>query len=149
MNIRIVDGPGNGQLYTFPNQLRVLAGRELRCNLCLRDDKCSRQHFEIYADGDSLWARDLSSANGTLLNDAPLDASILTDGDVIKAGRTTMLMLDTGTRRDPHKAPPKLTVNDSPSHVILSLPQTDASLLALHAGAQPIVNLERENTVLR
>ena len=149
MNIRIVDGPGNGQLYTFPNQLRVLAGRDLRCNLCLRDDKCSRQHFEIYADGDSLWARDLSSANGTLLNDAPLDASILMDGDVIKAGRTTMLMLDTGTQRDPHKAPPKLTVNDSPSHVILSLPQTDANLLALHAGAQPIVDLERENTVLR
>ena len=148
MKLRITAGPGNGQLYTFPDHQRILVGRDMRCNLCLRDEKCSRQQFEIYADDDQICIRDLNSANGTRLNNIPLDKSELHLDDVIQAGSTTLLVLEI-ERGQNRKRNPQLTFQDSGSEVVFSLPQTDASLLALRGGSQPIVDLERENTVLR
>ncbi len=67
-------------------------GRLRSCSLQLRDHACSRSHFEIRVKPDGLWLRDLGSRNKTQLNGKAVAAETkLNPGDVIKAGRSTLI----------------------------------------------------------
>ncbi len=147
LKIRITDGPGTGQLYTFPGYKRILVGRDSLCNLCVQDDGCSRRHFEIFTQDDGVWISDLNSANGTRVNDQKIEKCRLSDGDSIQAGNTFFLILECPAPADIPDL--QLKLQDGESNVVLSLPQADASLLALRGGSEPVVELERENTLLR
>ena len=66
---------------------RTIIGRE-RTNggIILRDPNVSRRHAELSFDGRSWHITDLSSTNGTLVNDVDIDDCILRDGDLITLG---------------------------------------------------------------
>ncbi len=68
-----------------------IAGRGEKSELFLKDEKASRQHFQIVKDADDYLLKDLGSSNGTFLNGRKVNPSKiapLQSGDVIQVGST-------------------------------------------------------------
>lgn len=66
-------------------------GREARCDLVLKDSYVSPVHTVIEMRGD-LWVASNRGANGTLINEKPIEGSrTLAPGDVIQVGAETLL----------------------------------------------------------
>jgi adenylate cyclase len=73
----------------------VTAGRTPDNAIQLHDAKCSRRHFSIETQGGRAILTDLGSANGTLLNGAPVSAPrSLKHGDVVAVGALEFLYLE-------------------------------------------------------
>jgi len=69
-------------------------GRDDDCPIQIVDDAVSRRHLEIRHDepGNRYLAEDLDSANGTRVNDEPVDQPhVLTDGDLLHVGATEIM----------------------------------------------------------
>jgi len=64
----------------------LLIGRGETADIALLDAAVSREHCRIEPDGQTWVLRDLSSANGSIVNDERVERIELTDGDVIKLG---------------------------------------------------------------
>lgn len=72
---------------------RYQFGRDPNAGVTLADPLTSRRHFEIASEGRTFTLRDLSSTNGTFLNDEKVDAAELKVGDKIQAGETILSFL--------------------------------------------------------
>jgi sigma-B regulation protein RsbU (phosphoserine phosphatase) len=57
----------------------------------IRDLAASRQHLKICRVGNGYECRDLESSNGTRVNGEVIDVHLLTDGDEIRVGNTSLL----------------------------------------------------------
>ncbi len=58
------------------------------------ESKVSRRHARVWRETDHFFVEDLSSSNGTLINDAvlaPKQAQRLKDGDVLRVGQTQLI----------------------------------------------------------
>jgi len=65
----------------------VAIGRDPECGIVVDAASVSRQHVRLEPDEHgTVLLRDLGSTNGTVLNDAPLAAAVLRDGDRFKVG---------------------------------------------------------------
>ena len=65
-------------------------GRTANNTIVLQDEYVSGQHALITMRGDQWWLEDLSSRNGTSLNDILIEhATVIENGDLITIGRTT------------------------------------------------------------
>jgi len=71
-----------------------LIGRDSNMQLRLSDQGASRQHAEIFRVGGLHFIRDLSSRNGTYVNEKRVSEVILRDGDQIKVGETVGIFLE-------------------------------------------------------
>lgn len=83
----------SGQLHALVlvNEITVI-GRGRDCEITLLDERISRQHSEIYFDGESYLVSDLGSFNGTYLNGEMLgDTHPLEDGDQLQIGPVVLL----------------------------------------------------------
>ena len=79
--LRILTGEKVG--LEFPaNQLRLIIGRELTCNIVLDEPVLSRRHCVVSHEGDKYYISDLKSKNGTYLNGQRIDKQELEDGDL-------------------------------------------------------------------
>lgn len=74
---------------------RFTIGREEDNDLCIDDELASRHHAVIEqvnssdAEGESAWLlRDLQSTNGTHIKDHAIKVHALSDGDVLRIGKT-------------------------------------------------------------
>ncbi|MET7970398.1 FHA domain-containing protein [Micromonospora sp. NPDC005305] len=77
-----------------------LVGRAPNANIVLADPHLSRRHATVQATVDGVVLTDLGSTNGTWLNDQRIVGSVaLTDGDVIRLGRTDLRFFDPGVAR--------------------------------------------------
>ncbi|RKH61350.1 FHA domain-containing protein [Corallococcus sp. AB049A] len=94
-------GPWAGKSY--PIQGTLLVGRAPPAAVVLDDDSVSRKHAEVKREGSAILARDLGSANGTLLNGEILGEEFveLQAGDVLQFGVVEMTFepSDTPARR--------------------------------------------------
>jgi len=81
---------GTGRLLVLREPLTV--GRSPECGLRLeRDEFVSSRHARLTPSQEGLFVEDLSSTNGTFVNDAPVTTSrLLQTGDVIKIGETQL-----------------------------------------------------------
>jgi hypothetical protein len=70
---------------------RMVIGRLNSCDICLSDVNASREHAAFVHDPEGWALEDLGSTNGTLLNGAPVQRSVLRDGDVIEIGLTRLV----------------------------------------------------------
>ena len=61
-------------------------GRELDNDLVIEDSRVSRHHAQIVYGHNHYALRDLTSTNGTFLNDRPVDTAVLSSGDRISLG---------------------------------------------------------------
>ncbi len=72
----------------------TVIGRGQECDLQLADLRVSRRHLRIERRGDELWAADLGSRRGTLLNGRPLASSTrLSEGDVLELSDESRLVV--------------------------------------------------------
>lgn len=71
------------------NDLPLLIGRNRTAGLPINHQLVSRNHCEIYELGGALVVRDLGSANGTRINDEPIDEEVLRPGDWLTVGPLT------------------------------------------------------------
>jgi hypothetical protein len=66
-------------------------GRDPANRIPLDDGSASRRHAEILRAPEGWWIRDLGSANGTLVNDLPVEKAWLKHGDHIRIGDTVLV----------------------------------------------------------
>jgi hypothetical protein len=85
--------PGAGQAQNIPLEpgKEYILGRTRTADVHLEDEKASRRHCRLFFKDTELGVEDLGSANGTHLNDRPLESvQWLKDGDLLRIGRTTL-----------------------------------------------------------
>lgn len=67
----------------------TVIGRGESCDVRVKDRHCSRNHAEIYAEGEAFVLRDLGSMNGVFVNDTRVDEDVeLRAGDLIRMGES-------------------------------------------------------------
>lgn len=88
---RVVRGPQTGTVFQFNgNELRL--GRSPHCEIFLNDMTVSRDHATIERTAEGSYAiRDNHSYNGLWVNNAPVDSTVLADGDFVQVGAFCLL----------------------------------------------------------
>lgn len=71
----------------------AILGRDPSCDLVINDVKCSRRHAVMEAGPDGLVVRDSGSANGVFVNGRKIDRVALKEGDEVKLGDVTLIVL--------------------------------------------------------
>lgn len=125
ISLIMVKGPREGETLDFPPGTTIRIGRTVRGNsVAIKDAGISTKHLSIESESVSgKWMLlDLDSSNGTFVNDTklpPHDAFALSDGDTIKCGELTSILVrinsneECGSRRNPRrKAAEKCTSFD-------------------------------------
>ena len=120
--LRIANGTYEGYIYSVPNSGLIL-GRDLSCQIALDDPTLSRTHCRFFAQEGELWVCDLSSANGTFVNDEPVGerSRVLYVGDTVSVGDTFISVIP------PHRSGLDIVPN-SASSVQTSQPPPSCSL---------------------
>jgi pSer/pThr/pTyr-binding forkhead associated (FHA) protein len=83
-------GGGNHVDYEVPARPLTI-GRSPEADLQIGDEKISRLHCGIRAEGDVFIIKDFGSTNGTFVNDQKIHESNLKFGDTIRIGHTMLL----------------------------------------------------------
>jgi signal transduction histidine kinase len=92
----IIKGADQGKRFELKAKL-VGLGRDNTNSIRLHDTEVSRRHAEVRRSEDDFQVVDLNSANGTFLNDEPIDQFPLRSGDQIRVGQTVLLFQDSVT----------------------------------------------------
>jgi pSer/pThr/pTyr-binding forkhead associated (FHA) protein len=72
----------------------VVIGRDPNCACVINSNTVSAHHARLSYHHQQWWAEDLSSTNGTLLNDEAIsDSVVLTPGDQIRCGDAVLTIL--------------------------------------------------------
>ena len=89
-DLRVTGGPLVGTMLPLGEAPTVI-GRSPACTLVLEDEYASSRHAALTPQSDGWWIEDLSSRNGTFIDDERLSAPRqLKIGDVIRIGQTTL-----------------------------------------------------------
>src|SRR4030095_15826250 len=88
------DGPRSGR--RFPLDAPCLVGRGPYNHVVLDDTRISRQHAKISPEPTGHYVYDLNSANGTFVNDLPVERQKLAANDVIRFGPFRFRFLSEG-----------------------------------------------------
>ncbi|RLN43341.1 ABC transporter F family member 4-like [Panicum miliaceum] len=112
LTLLVQKGPCKGETRRGRAGAALRVGRVAKGNdLAVRDAGASQSHLsvEFLAPPAARWAvTDLKSSNGTLLNDAPLmptAPALLSDGDLIKIGESTVLAVSISAGEGPRPPP--------------------------------------------
>lgn len=90
-SLTIATGPQAGQ--SFRLGINTLIGRNpALCDVVLAHSTVSGQHAKIQQEEEQFYIYDLSSTNGTWVNDQRIQRAELHDGDRIKLGSTKVLV---------------------------------------------------------
>jgi pSer/pThr/pTyr-binding forkhead associated (FHA) protein len=100
--LRGVSGPYFGKVIGIPG--RLVIGRGDDADLVLDEPEMSRRHALIEVTVDSIYLRDLGSANGTYVNDVQVRDALLYSGDQIAFDRNRFLIEAPGMRTRPDGA---------------------------------------------
>lgn len=68
------------------DRVPFIAGRQVDCNLVLRDNRASRNHFRILADAGHYVIEDMNSRHGTWINGERVARHVLRNSDLIEIG---------------------------------------------------------------
>ena len=79
-------GPAVREVVPLEPGQRFSVGRSSSNRIVVSDDKCSRQHCELFAIGEQWMLRDLGSRNGTFLGGEPIEETPLHVGDIVEIG---------------------------------------------------------------
>ena len=84
--LRAIAGPLEGAVYRL--RRRVTLGRAGDCDIQIINDKVSRQHAKVVADGLGHVVVDLRSNNGTFIGEERVQRQVLSDGDELRIVRS-------------------------------------------------------------
>ncbi|MEE2827052.1 MAG: FHA domain-containing protein [Planctomycetota bacterium] len=86
----VVQGPQKGLAFELPVGI-VTVGREQTNSVQISDPEVSRRHAELHFQDDRFVVVDLGSSNGVFVNDVRVKRKILSAGDEVRMGGTTLL----------------------------------------------------------
>ncbi len=87
-----VDGFGGKPSTNVRVKERAAVGRDDDNDISFRDTMMSRRHAEFQERGSSLYLTDLSSTNGTYVNDVRIQKeTAIHDGDIVCVGQTSLI----------------------------------------------------------
>jgi pSer/pThr/pTyr-binding forkhead associated (FHA) protein len=87
--LRVVEGPATGMKCWLRKDQRLTIGRQSSTDFSIPADlHMSRNHLMVEGLASSFRVRDVGSSNGTYVNNFPISAIELCNGDRIKAGST-------------------------------------------------------------
>ena len=86
----VMAGSNVGEMYKV-DKPQVVIGRGDKADLRLFDDGISRDHARIVQDGVQMVLEDMGSTNGTFCNGERVTRQVLSEGDKILLGSTTIL----------------------------------------------------------
>ncbi len=90
VTIQLIEGLERGQVFEeLPTPVSI--GREDDNSVRLNDERVSRFHAKIQADGGHVILTDLDSTNGTRVNGHPVQMRILQFGDQLTIGRCLLI----------------------------------------------------------
>jgi signal transduction histidine kinase/pSer/pThr/pTyr-binding forkhead associated (FHA) protein len=99
-SLMVIQGADQGKRFEFTFG-PVALGRDDSNAVRLHDTEVSRRHAELRLDQGGFRILDLSSANGTFVNDKAVDQTALKSGDRVQLGQTVLLFHEgTSARRD-------------------------------------------------
>jgi pSer/pThr/pTyr-binding forkhead associated (FHA) protein len=73
-----------GKSFEIPRDQSVIIGRGTQCDIVIPGTHLSRRHAELLVQGTSLRVKDLSSANGTFINERRIEESVAYSGDRLR-----------------------------------------------------------------
>jgi hypothetical protein len=98
--LRFLDDAGRIQTCTLDSEHFVI-GRAPTCQLVLDSDMISREHLRLDLAGDGRFRiRDLGSRNKTFVNGEQINETLLSPGDIIRAGDRVLEFLDDAVSSD-------------------------------------------------
>jgi signal transduction histidine kinase/pSer/pThr/pTyr-binding forkhead associated (FHA) protein len=125
----VIQGADQGKRFEFTFS-PVALGRDDSNGIRLHDTEVSRRHAELRLEQGAYRVLDLSSANGTYVNDQRVDQSVLNSGDRVQLGQTVLLFHEgTSGRRNLTNRVDMLT-RSSPedrSAILKSMPSDEGS----------------------
>ncbi|TWT66313.1 Transcriptional regulatory protein ZraR [Posidoniimonas polymericola] len=101
----------------------VTVGRAPTNVICIKDERCSRVHSEVFLSQGNWTLRDLDSRNGTFVNgDRVSEDRVLTPGDIVRIGSSHLAFVDNLSQAFPDSGSVLRTArsveNDSPQHTL-------------------------------
>ncbi|MBI3406747.1 MAG: protein kinase [Planctomycetes bacterium] len=95
ITLTVIEGPHQGQEYSFARHDTFLVGRSKHAHFRLptKDKFFSRIHFMVEVNPPQCRLIDMGSHNGTFVNGAKVLTADLKDGDEIRAGHTTLKLV--------------------------------------------------------
>ncbi|HEY4033062.1 MAG TPA: FHA domain-containing protein [Ktedonobacteraceae bacterium] len=82
----VLDGELTGHKFVLEHPV-ITAGRGNECDIVINDASISRQHAQFLHQADGVYVQDLTSRNGTRVNEEPLlSPHLLKPGDIISLG---------------------------------------------------------------
>jgi S-DNA-T family DNA segregation ATPase FtsK/SpoIIIE len=95
VSLAVVAGPGNGNVYRL-DRPRVVIGRAgADAAIQLDDPEISRAHAALECRDQRVVLRDLSSRNGTFVDEREIKEQALRDGSEFRLGRTRLVLMIT------------------------------------------------------
>jgi hypothetical protein len=96
--LAVVEGPAAGQAFELSHDSGTSIGRGLNNDVVLDDPAVSSQHCRIRPESEGFVLHDLSSTNGTFVNDRRVTRHVLAEGDQIRIGES-LIQYRTDQRR--------------------------------------------------
>ncbi|HLX41390.1 MAG TPA: FHA domain-containing protein, partial [Ktedonobacteraceae bacterium] len=94
MVLMIRDGEMAGQVFVLENPVTSI-GRGIECDIAINDVSISRRHAQILRQSSNYYVQDLTSRNGTKVNDELLTAPrLLKLGDIICVGSVSIRYME-------------------------------------------------------
>jgi two-component system, cell cycle response regulator len=90
----VIYGQAIGQKFVL-KQGEILIGRSSQAAIQIDHESVSRRHAKVNFADSGITMSDLGSTNGTYVNDEPITERQLSNGDLIKVGRTILKYLST------------------------------------------------------
>ncbi|HMF54941.1 MAG TPA: DUF4123 domain-containing protein [Pyrinomonadaceae bacterium] len=107
--LEVVTGTLAGNKIVAEEHSVVRIGRTNKADVATQDTFMSREHFSIECDGKVCRLRDLSSRNGTEVNDEIVTDVVLKEGDRVHAGHTDFIVhIETGAEEAEQPVPKEL-----------------------------------------
>ncbi len=126
--LKIQAGPDLGKIHYLYHKFETIIGRDEKSDIIIQDATVSRQHASLTLRGNEYVLSDLSSTNGTFVNDGKITTpSPLKEGDVISLGNKIKLVFAVA-QNDPQATLHAVNVVDGK---IVSLPQTVTQPLSI------------------
>jgi two-component system, cell cycle response regulator len=86
----VLTGASVGEMFKLTKDVSII-GRSEHADVRMIDDGVSRNHARLVRDGDRILLQDLGATNGTFCNGTRIKEHVLSDGDKIQVGSTTIL----------------------------------------------------------
>jgi pSer/pThr/pTyr-binding forkhead associated (FHA) protein len=94
------------------NRPKTIIGRRPECHIRIPKAEISRQHCQIFREGQTYKVKDLGSSNGTFLNSEKVLEAVINAGDQLSVGHTTFTVLINGMPQS-YESPPA-TISSPP-----------------------------------